>query len=462
MEGRHPDDLTPEEMEDLENYALEDSRVCLQFWLDYHEAWPEHERKLSEHTTLMAHRGIELDLQKCAEAKDVFTRRLHEIRQTIPWANETTGVRVKKPVPLLSTKRLNQLCNSRDVIPPPSLRKDNDSLEMWKDHAPDDIVSIVEAFQDYKSVNRTLEVVKSAEARRIGTRCFPTLIYHEAGTGRWAGGSGLNMQNLTTRLIAGVNLRNIFTAKPGHVLLVCDLSQIEPRLLLWDVGDIDQLNMIREGMDPYEAHARATMKYSDPRPLKDVDNRLRKLAKARVLGLGYGLGAATFVTVARTNGLDLTYAEAQNEVAAYRRSNDRISSYWYSTDRDFKKSAGEDYFMHLASGRVIAYRNVSYNKEGYYQAETQLGRPKPFYGGKLVQNRTQAHGRDVLGPMILEAEARVGHVVNHVHDEIAVEVPIEQVEEKKAELEVIMRTPPSWAPDLPLDCECQVLTHFDK
>lgn len=73
--------------------------------------------------------------------------------------------------------------------------------------------------------------------------------------------------------------------------------------------------------------------------------------------------------------------------------------------------------------------------------------PESTYGGKLVENITQAVARDLLAHAVLLLDDRYP-VVIHVHDSIASEVPagFGSVEEFCS----IMSTVPSWAPGLPL------------
>lgn len=71
------------------------------------------------------------------------------------------------------------------------------------------------------------------------------------------------------------------------------------------------------------------------------------------------------------------------------------------------------------------------------------------YGGKLVENATQAASRDVLAHGMLEAEQAGYSVVLSVHDELLCEVP-DEARYTADELGQIMATNPEWAEGLPL------------
>jgi DNA polymerase len=81
------------------------------------------------------------------------------------------------------------------------------------------------------------------------------LKYGGAHTMRWTGGGGLNLQNLHKEAWQGIYLRSLLVPEPGKKFVICDLSQIEPRILAWMVGDEALLDLLRQGFGVYEAMA---------------------------------------------------------------------------------------------------------------------------------------------------------------------------------------------------------------
>jgi DNA polymerase len=69
------------------------------------------------------------------------------------------------------------------------------------------------------------------------------------------------------------------------------------------------------------------------------------------------------------------------------------------------------------------------------------------YGGKLVENIVQATARDILGQVILRAQANGLEIVFHIHDEVIVDAKPGQTLE---EVERLFSAPISWCADLPL------------
>jgi len=77
---------------------------------------------------------------------------------------------------------------------------------------------------------------------------------NSAHTKRWGGGDKTNLQNLSNRG-PGRILRTALVAPKGKKVVVCDLSQIEARFLVWWAGQQDRVEMFRNGEDPYNAMA---------------------------------------------------------------------------------------------------------------------------------------------------------------------------------------------------------------
>lgn len=214
-------------------------------------------------------------------------------------------------------------------------------------------------------------------------------------TGRWSGDGGVNYQNLPRGDLFGVNLRKLIKAPPGKTFVIVDLSQIEARVTLWFAKDKTTLDMVAKGVDLYEAHARATMGYSDPMVLKDYDKKHgtahRQMAKVRVLGLGFGCGAEKFVQVARImGGVNLSLEESQEVVTSYRQSNRSIVGLWRTLENhvSIHANTGTAATFQLPSGRDMHYREVMRVGKTLSALVCQGGTffRKSLWGGSLTEN----------------------------------------------------------------------------
>ena len=110
--------------------------------------------------------------------------------------------------------------------------------------------------------------------------------------------------------------------------------------------------------------------------------------------------------------------------------------------------------IRLPSGRFLCYPSPKVEEGGQitYMGINQYSRKwcrLKTYGGKLVENATQAAARDIIGGNMPAVEAAGCQILLTVHDEDITEAP--DTDEYSADhLAALMATNPSWCPDLPL------------
>lgn len=250
-------------------------------------------------------------------------------------------------------------------------------------------------------------------------------------------------------------------------LVVADFSQIEARMVAWLAGQIDVLDVFASGKDIY-VHTAAK-----------IGSTNRQLGKVLVLACGFGMSWRKFLDTAKTYGVILTEAEAESAVTLWRRSNDKIVSFWWECDRaarvvilnptttvkvghlTFGMYRG-NMLIRLPSGRELVYRgaalvpskdrpgqqDISYWGTNQYTRKWERLRT---YGGKLVENVTQATARDVMRDTMRAANNAGMNVILTVHDELLNDEDEATADASLANLLGIMRTPPAWATGLPVD-----------
>lgn len=460
MKGEDYRKLTAPAQREVQEYARSDSLLCWLLWRNHGHEWPEHERWLSEHTTRMGLiDGIGLDLGEVERGLEKLKTVVWEAERAIPWASD---------YPVTSIPRLHRACRDVGIPPPITTDAKSEEFDLWADEYADR-APFVAAVQKWRRANRLAKVLEAMRGRYVDERLRYQFKYFGAcHTGRWSGDSGLNLQNLPRKGFEGVDLRSCLVPRPGYVFVSSDLSQIEARVLLWLAGDERMLARLRSGEDLYEAHARVTMGYTDPRPLSVVDPDKRQFAKARVLGLGFGLGSSKFARIAKQwTGKDISTSDAREIVRDFREKNLPIVRMWKYLERSILTNRPPALAV-LPSGRGIRYFDLletagDDDSAGGWSGRTVRGEPRRrLYGGSLAENVTQATARDILAVKIRESEDAGMPVVLHVHDEIVVEVAEIDAEEAKETLGRIMSTPPDWAPDLPMKSDTKVLRRYAK
>ncbi|MDF7825133.1 DNA polymerase [Pontiellaceae bacterium B12227] len=492
----------------MEAYALEDARLCYLLWDRYNHLWPTEEQELATLTYEWGQHGITVDSQRLEQSIQALELHRFNAVQHLPWVED-----IDEDTPL-SHRKLAEACREAGIPCPASLAMDDPECAAWEEKYGSDYVW-VDAMRIFRRTNMLLKRFNTVRSRLFtplalentqrssasisgsdSVARFPYgLKYFGAVPGRWSGDAGFNVQNMPRGELFDVDLRRCFIPFPGNVFIIADLCQIEPRILAWLIGDETFLDLVRSGVDIYEAHARSTMGYTDLRPLKEVDPAMRSLAKARTLGLGYGCGSKKFVAVAKNfGGLDISFAEAKQTVQDFRSKNLKIYSLWKRIDRDFKRSTGGDYYIELPSGRELRYLSVCKNTRGYYTASTEMGgRKRKLYGGLLTENLVQATARDVFAEQLLTIHrylcgvpqaARlpcsvaspnnnhqsstpncmqpIGRVVFHVHDEVIVEVPESKAAQVREKILAIMSTTPDWLSGCPIEAEATINHHYTK
>ena len=326
-----------------------------------------------------------------------------------------------------------------------------------------------------RTVNRLVKVLEAMRVRRKQDgRMAYELKYYGATPGRWSGAGGLNVQNMNRSESEGLDLRKLVVAPEGKTLAVADFSQIEARVLLWLAGDAATLEMLRDNpeMDMYEVHARATMGYKEPEPLKayceQTKSNLRQLAKARVLGLGFRCGAERFIEVARIMaGLTIDIHEARRIVRAYRTSNPKIVALWETLEATCAAHEGRNYSLPFPCAslgdvpRHLIYRDVARNDQGGLSAVV-CGERVELHGGVLAENWTQGTARDLLADAWIRCiEAGYAPVLS-VHDELVFEVDAAEAQRSLSAITELMERTPPWAQGLPVKADVKLMSRYGK
>jgi DNA polymerase I-like protein with 3'-5' exonuclease and polymerase domains len=315
-------------------------------------------------------------------------------------------------------------------------------------------------------------------ARNKGRLPIP-LKYYGAHTGRWAGSDKVNFQNLPSRDKKKKALKNAVVAPEGYMVINCDSSQIEARVLAWLSGQEDLVEEFANGDDVYSIFASKIydVEITKKNPVE------RFVGKTCILGLGYGTGALKLQHTLKTSppGADLTKEKCDEIVKLYRDTNDMIVKLWREGDKalkamaDWQPTSKSFYYgkhkcvtvtkegFKLPNGLYIRYPDLKLNtdetKSGY-EYKSRKG-PVSLWGGSIVENVVQALARIIVGEQMLKLTERYRPVLT-VHDAAVCVVPEDEVNEACAWIVEVMSTPPDWAKGLPVACEAQVGKNYGE
>lgn len=227
-----------------------------------------------------------------------------------------------------------------------------------------------------------------------------------------------NLQNIPVRKELGSEIRKMFVAAPGCVLVDADYSQIELRLLAHISGDETMKNAFLTGEDIHAVTASQVFGI----PLDEVTPQQRSHAKAVNFGIVYGISAFSLA-----QDIGVRPAEAKAYIDAY-----------------LEKYHGVREYME----RVISEANAN----GY--VETLFGRRRPLpelkssnfntrsFGERVARNMPiQGTAADIMKLAMVNAHRRIqaeglrSRLILQVHDELIAECPEDEAEHVKALLE---------------------------
>ena len=304
-------------------------------------------------------------------------------------------------------------------------------------------------------------------ARNSGKLPIP-LKYYGAHTGRWAGSDSVNFQNLPSRDKKKKTLKNSIKAPAGHVVINCDSSQIEARVLAWLAGQDDVTRQFANGEDVYSIFASKIYKKS----ISKADPVERFVGKTCILGLGYGTGAKKLQHTLKTQppGADLPEEQCKRIVDLYRESNHMITDLWRECDSALPHlsswpsnlksyTIGKNECVKVTPSGILLPNKLFIRypelrlSDGKYIYKSRRGITS-IWGGAMVENIVQALARIIVGEQMLKIRERYRPVLT-VHDAAVVVAPKSELDQAVAFITEVMSTPPKWAEGLPVACEAK-------
>jgi DNA polymerase len=377
---------------------------------------------------------------------------------------------------LMSNEKFASLLKEFDVDPPRKVSpvtgketwafsKTDEGFKALLDHSNQWVQMLAAARLGLKSTQEETRAQRFLDIAGRGKLPIP-LRYYAAHTGRWGGDDKVNMQNLGR----GSPLKKAILAPDGYWMIDSDSSQIEARTVAWLAEQDDLVQAFEEGKDVYKIMASAIYGKAE----SEITKEERFVGKTTILGAGYGMGAIKFKTQLKTFGVDIEEAEAARIIQVYRDTYPSITKLWRQAGRALDAIAEDKTCdlgregvvvvdgkkgIRMPNGLHIKYPNLrKQTKEDgkdEYVYDTKRGKaviPNKIYGGKVVENLCQGLARIIIGEQMLLI-AKKYRVVMTVHDAIAIIAPENEIQNAQEFVELCMRVRPSWALELPLNCE---------
>ena len=286
-----------------------------------------------------------------------------------------------------------------------------DVLEKLRDKHP--IVNFIMEYRQLAKLKSTycdgLRAVVNPNTHRIHSVFTQTVTV----TGRLSS-TEPNLQNIPTRTELGREIRKMFVAKEGYVLVDADYSQIELRVLAHIANDETMINAFRNNEDIHAVTASQVLGI----PLEDVTNEQRSSAKAVNFGIVYGIGEFSLA-----QDLHISVKEAKAYIESYLEKYHGVRNYMES----IKEQAKKDGYVKTMLNRI---RYIPELKSPNYNIRQ--------FGERVALNTPiQGTAADIIKLAMVRVDNRLineglkSKLILQVHDELIVEAHKDEVDKVK-------------------------------
>ena len=309
-----------------------------------------------------------------------------------------------------STKKLGEILFEKLGLPPVKKTKTGYStnaevLEKLRPKHP-----IIDAILDYRMLTKLSSTYATgllgciAEDGRIHTT-FQNMV---TATGRLSS-TDPNLQNIPVRKELGSEIRKMFVAEDGWVLVDADYSQIELRVLAHMADDPNMQAAFASGQDFHAVTASQVFNV----PLDQVTPEMRRNAKAVNFGIVYGISAWSL-----SQDIGVTPDEAKAYIDAY-----------------LGKYGGVQAYMHdiVEQAKTMGYVTTLYGRRRYLPELKSSNFNLRSFGERAALNTPiQGTAADIIKLAMLRVDKALkqeklkARLILQVHDELIVECPAEE------------------------------------
>ena len=344
--------------------------------------------------------GISIDML-------AFQNFLGEVRQELSMLTQKIYDEAGESFNLRSAQQLGEILYTKLRLPMTRKTRNGqpstsqEALESLAGHA---IIDAILRFRKLEKMRSTYLEPLPRLTDRNG-RLHTTFNQEATATGRLSS-SNPNLQNIPVRGALGKRMRSCFVACPGSLLVSCDYSQIELRVLAFMSQDQALLQAFANNED---IHTRTAALIYECEPA-DITADQRRNAKTINFGLIYGMGAQK---LAREIGV--TPNEAKAFIKRYFEKLTGLKAFYERVEQD----ALQHGFVTTLGGRRRLLPNISSNNA----QEQALARRQ------AINTVIQGSAADIIKMAMLsvwqdEELARMqARMVLQIHDELVLEVP---------------------------------------
>ena len=345
--------------------------------------------------------GFLIDRGALAEFGTMLSGRIDEVQKTIyALAGEDT-------FNINSTQQLGGILFDKLGLPPVKKTKTGystnaDVLEKLRGEHP-----IIDSILEYRQLTKLKSTYVDGLGKVIGPngRIHTSFQNTVTATGRLSS-TEPNLQNIPVRTELGAELRKMFAAPAGKVLVDADYSQIELRLLAHMAGDQAMIDGFRSGEDIHTITASQVFNV----PAEKVEPQMRRSAKAVNFGIVYGISPFSL-----SQDIGVSVQEAKEYMEKYFAHYSGVRAYMDGVVEQARKAG----YVSTLWGRrrwIPEIKSSSFNTRSF--------------GERVALNAPiQGTAADIIKLAMIRVRNRLkeehfeGKLVLQVHDELIVECP---------------------------------------
>ena len=349
--------------------------------------------------------GFLIDRKALAEFGEVLADGIQRLQESI-------YAHAGEPFNINSTQQLGRLLFDQLGLPPVKKTKTGYStnaevLEKLRGQHP-----IIEEILEYRQLTKLKSTYVDGLSKVIAPdgRIHTSFQNPVTATGRLSS-TEPNLQNIPVRTELGAQLRKMFVAAPGKVLVDADYSQIELRLLGHIADDHAMIEGFKSGEDIHTITASQVFGV----PVEQVTPLMRRSAKAVNFGIVYGISPFSL-----SQDIGVTVAQAKEYMEKYLNHYAGVRVYM----SDIIEKSKRDGFVSTLMGRrrwVPELKSSNFNTRSFGE-RVALNAPIQGTAADIIK-LAMIRVRDRL-----QSEGLEGRLVLQVHDELIVECPEAEAE----------------------------------
>ena len=371
------------------------------------ELFTDIEMPVAEILAEMQIEGVYLDQKELLKYGETLKKHIEELRIDIyKLADEEFNINSTKQLGVILFEKL-QLTPSKKTKS--GYSTDVDALEKLKGDHP-----IIEKILEYRQLAKLNSTYVEGMIPFINTKTGRVhTFFHQTitATGRLSS-TEPNLQNIPTRTELGKKLRKVFKAEDGKIFLDADYSQVELRVLAHMSNDETMIEAFNSGADIHTISASQVFKV----PVEEVSKQLRSKAKAVNFGIVYGISEFGLA-----EQIDIKRNEAKQYIEQYLETYHGIKTFMSDVVEDAKRKG----YVSTIFGRRRCIPELSSNN---YMVRK--------FGDRVAMNTPiQGTAADIMKIAMIKVYNELkqrglkSKIVLQIHDELLLEVVLEEKEE---------------------------------